>query len=40
MSSQYNQGKDAVMAKMKKELPEETYQLLNEKVLAGRFFWD
>lgn len=40
MSTQYNQGKDAVMAKMKKELPEETYKLLTEKVFAGRFFWE
>ncbi|WP_339831895.1 carboxylesterase family protein [Paenibacillus sp. FSL R7-0272] len=40
MSSQYNQGKEAVNAKMKQELPEETYELLNEKVLAGRFFWE
>ncbi|WP_128103065.1 carboxylesterase/lipase family protein [Paenibacillus sp. DCT19] len=40
MSSQYYQGKEAVMAKMKKELPEETYKLLTEKVFAGRFFWE
>ncbi|KAA8748184.1 carboxylesterase/lipase family protein [Paenibacillus sp. UASWS1643] len=40
MSTQYNQGKEAVMAKMKKELPEETYKLLTEKVFAGRFFWE
>lgn len=40
MSSQYNQGKEAVNAKMKQEAPEETYELLNEKVLAGRFFWE
>ncbi|WP_405153492.1 carboxylesterase/lipase family protein [Paenibacillus sp. FSL K6-0108] len=40
MSSQYNEGKEAVMAKMKKELPEETYKLLTEKVFAGRFFWE
>ncbi|WP_426333171.1 carboxylesterase/lipase family protein [Paenibacillus silvae] len=40
MSSQYNQGKEAVMAKMKKELPEDTYKLLTEKVFAGRFFWE
>jgi para-nitrobenzyl esterase len=39
MSTQYNKGKDAVMAKMKRELPEETYNLLTEKVFAGRFFW-
>lgn len=40
MSSQYYQGKEEVMAKMKKELPEETYKLLTEKVFAGRFFWE
>jgi para-nitrobenzyl esterase len=40
MSTQYNGGKDVVMAKMKKELPVETYKLLTEKVFAGRFFWE
>ncbi|WP_145408304.1 carboxylesterase/lipase family protein [Paenibacillus xylanexedens] len=40
MSSQYYQAKETVMAKMKKELPEETYKLLTEKVFAGRFFWE
>lgn len=40
MSTQYNGGKDVVMAKMKKELPDETYKLLTEKVFAGRFFWE
>ncbi|WP_019909652.1 carboxylesterase/lipase family protein [Paenibacillus sp. HW567] len=40
MSAQYYEGKEAVLAKMKKELNEETYRLLTEKVFAGRFFWE
>ncbi|WP_339273982.1 carboxylesterase family protein [Paenibacillus sp. FSL W8-0426] len=40
MSSQYNLDKAAVRAKMKKELSEETFKLLDEKVFNGRFFWE
>lgn len=40
MSTQYNGGKEAVMAKMKNELSDETYKLLTESVFAGRFFWE
>ncbi|UPK47526.1 carboxylesterase family protein [Paenibacillus pabuli] len=40
MSRQYNGGKVVVLAKMKKELSDETYKLLTEKVFAGRFFWE
>lgn len=40
MSAQYYEGKEAVLAKMKQELNEETYKLLTEKVFAGRFFWE
>lgn len=40
MSEDYNGDKEAVLEKMKKELPEDTYKLLTEDVLKGRFFWD